>query len=257
VCDLKIFINGHYLYVEHSGPENGPAVVLLHHGLGSVRAWRAQVSALAEAGFRVVVYDRWGYGNSDTRSGLDLPTFHMDLNDLLSLLELFGIQRTALLGHSDGGTIALYFAAQQPEKVSCLLTVAAHIYVEPKMEPAILGIRQLFMTDEGFRTGLQHAHGKMYEVVFQNWFDGWHRPESMAWDMRSLLGQIKCPALIIQGEEDEHATPQHAMDIAGSIPGAELWLIPGAKHMLPQENIAEFNIRILRFLKDHVNDEQY
>ena len=251
---MKIFVNGHNLYVEHTGPENGPAVVMLHHGLGSVRAWREQVPALVEAGFRVVAYDRWGYGESDARPGLDLPTFPTDLKDLSSLLDQFGIQRASLLGHSDGGTIVLYFATLQPERVSCLVTVAAHIYIDPKMEPSILGIKQVFETDERFRTGMQYAHGEKYEAVFRNWFDGWHRPELLAWDMRPLLNQIRCPALIVQGEEDEHATPQHAMDIARSIHNADLWLVPGAKHMLPQENIPEFNPRILKYLKDHALD---
>lgn len=246
-----MLVNGHNLYVELTGPENGPVVVLLHHGLGSVRAWREQEPSLVQAGYRVMAYDRWGYGGSDARPGLDLPTFSTDLKDLSILLEQFEIQRAALLGHSDGGTIGLYFAAQQPERVSCLVTVAAHIYVETKMEPSILNLRQAFETDERFRMGMQYAHGEKYEAVFENWFIGWHRLESLKWDMRPLLGQIKCPALIVQGEEDEHATPLHAKDIAGAIPGADLWLIPGVKHMLPQENTAEFNPKILRFLKEH------
>jgi len=254
---LIIFVDGHNLHVQRSGPENGPPVVLLHHGLGSFKAWREQVSSLAEAGYKVIAYDRWGYGESDARQGLDIPSFRTDLKDLDNLLDQFNIQRAALLGHSDGGTIALYFAAQQPERVSCLVTVAAHIYIEPKMEPGILDIQQAFMADERFRAGLRYAHGDKYELVFHNWFDGWHKPESIAWDMRPLLSQIRCPALILQGEEDEHATPQHAMDIAGSIPGADLWIFPGAKHMLPQEKVAEFNTKILRFLKDHVTHEQH
>ena len=254
---MIIFVDGHNLHVQRSGPENGPPVVLLHHGLGSFKAWREQVSSLAEAGYKVIAYDRWGYGESDARQGLDIPSFRTDLKDLDSLLDRLNIQRAALLGHSDGGTIALYFAAQQPERVSCLVTVAAHIYIEPKMEPGILDIQQAFMTDEHFRAGLRYAHGDKYELVFHNWFDGWHKPESIGWDMRPLLSQIRCPALILQGEEDEHATPQHAMDIAGSIPGADLWIFPGAKHMLPQEKVAEFNTKILRFLKDHVTHEQH
>jgi pimeloyl-ACP methyl ester carboxylesterase len=254
---LKIFVNGHNLYVEQAGPENGPAVVLLHHGLGSVRAWRSQVPTLADAGFRVVAYDRWGYGESDSRPGLDLPSFSTDVKDLECLLEQIGVQCPALIGHSDGGTIALYFSAQQPLKVSCLITVAAHIYIEVEMEPGILGIRQAFEMDERFRLGMQYAHGEKYVEVFQNWYEGWHRPEMLAWDMRPFLGQIVCPALIVQGDEDEHTTPQHAMDIAGSIAGAGLWLIPGAKHMLPQDHADEFNSRMLRFLMDHVTVEQY
>ena len=66
--------------------------------------------------------------------------------------------------------------------------------------------------------------------------------------MRPLLAGISCPALVIQGEQDEHATPQHARDIAAAIPGAELWLLPGAGHMLPQEAAERFNPRLIEFL---------
>jgi pimeloyl-ACP methyl ester carboxylesterase len=249
-----MIINGRNLLVEITGFENNPAVILLHHGLGSVRAWRGQIPLLAQAGFRVVAYDRWGYGGSDARPGLDLPNFTSDLEDLRSLIDQLGIQRAALVGHSDGGTIALYYAAQHAEQVSCLVTVAAHIYVESAMEPSILDIRQAFETEKHFRMGMKSAHGEKYVSVFRNWFDGWYRTESLGWDMRLLLGQIKCPALIVQGEEDEHATPQHARDIASAISGAELWLIPGANHMVPQENTTVFNTRILRFLKIHATD---
>jgi pimeloyl-ACP methyl ester carboxylesterase len=244
----SMLINGHNLYMEHYGPENGPVVGLLHHGLGSARAWREQIPSLVDAGYQVVAYDRWGYGGSDARPKLDLPTFTTDLDDLCSLFEQLGIRRAALLGDSDGGTIALYFAAQHPELVSCVVTVAAHIYVETKMEPGILGIRQSFKTDERFRSGLHHAHGEKYNAVFHNWFDGWHRIESLAWDMRPVLAQIRCPTLIVQGEEDEHATPQHAKDIVEAITGAELWLLPGTGHMLPQENANLFNPRLIEFL---------
>ena len=103
--------------------------------------------------------------------------------------------RAALVGHSDGGTIALYFAAQYPDQVTCLVTVAAHIYVEPKMEPGILGIQQAFETDEHFRTGLRYAHGAKYESVFHNWFDGWHRIESLSWDMRPIIRPDQMPGI--------------------------------------------------------------
>jgi pimeloyl-ACP methyl ester carboxylesterase len=249
-----MLINGHDLHVEQYGPENGPVVVLLHHGLGSVRAWRGQSPVLAQAGFHVVAYDRWGYGASVTRLSLDLPTFRADVDDLQKILEQLEIERAALVGHSDGGTIALYFAAQYPKLVSCLVTVAAHIYVEPKMEPAILGIGRDYETDERFRKGLQIAHGEKYAAVFHNWCDGWQQDEFRGWDMRPILGQIRCPSLIVQGEADEHATPQHVIDIAEAIPGAELWLVAGAGHMLPQENTLEFNPRLLQFLEKQRNN---
>ena len=251
-----MLINNHHLHIETHGPQDGLTVILLHHGLGSTRAWRGQIPALAEAGYRVIVYDRWGYGQSEPRPHLDAPGFEDDLKDLETITSIFNTQRALrlqspiLIGHSDGGTIALYFAARFPERVSALVTVAAHIYLEPKMEPGISGIQHAFENDPRFRAGIRRVHGDKFESVFRNWFEGWYTPEALTWDMRPLLAQIACPALIVQGADDEHAIPQHAIDIADSIPAAELWLAPGVKHMLPQEIAEEFNRRVSTFLQN-------
>jgi pimeloyl-ACP methyl ester carboxylesterase len=66
--------------------------------------------------------------------------------------------------------------------------------------------------------------------------------------MQPVLSQLRCPALVIQGLEDEYATPQHARDIAEGIPEAELWLVPEVGHMVPRDAPEEFNERLLEFL---------
>jgi pimeloyl-ACP methyl ester carboxylesterase len=245
-----MLINNRNLNVEISGPADAPVVVLLHHGLGSTRAWRSQVEALTSEGWRTIVYDRWGYGKSEARPSLSVPDFSDDLADLEALLDELKIDRAALVGHSDGGTIALYFAARHPERVACLVTVAAHIYVELDMEPGIESIRADFEGDDLFREAFRHVHGEKSETVFLNWYEGWHKPDSLDWDMRPLLGRITAPALVIQGLDDEYATPQHARDIADAIPGAILWLVDGAKHMFPQDDPERFNARLLDFLSE-------
>jgi pimeloyl-ACP methyl ester carboxylesterase len=242
-------IQSHDIYLEDHGSPGGPVVVLLHHGLGSVQAWREQVPVLVEAGFRVVVYDRWGYGRSTPRSALDLPTFAADVADLRALLDWLEVSRVALVGHSDGGTLALYYAAQFPEQVSCLVTIAAHIYVEPSIPIGVRGVGDDYANNARFRRGLRRAHGEQVDQVFHNWYDGWRALEKVIWDMLPVLAKITCPALVVQGVQDEHATPQHARDIAAGIPGAELWLVEGARHMLPQEKAVEFNRRLIEFLK--------
>ncbi len=259
---MRMHINNRNLYVEEHGSDQDPVVVFLHHGLGSTRAWRAQVPVFVEAGYRVIVYDRWGYGQSDPRPYLDVPTFEDDIADLKETLERLNVQQPALsepkgatlIGHSDGGTLALYFAEKYPDMVTSLVTVAAHIYLEPKMEPGIQGIKAAFEHDVRFRNGMRRAHGDKFEAVFNSWFDGWHKPAALDWDMRSLLSKISCPALVIQGEDDEHATPQHAIDIAVAIPDAELWLEPGVGHMLPQDEPEIFNQKVIEFLcvRNHV-----
>ena len=248
-----MLINNRQIHIEIHSPEAKPQVVFLHHGLGSTRAWRGQVPSFVQAGYCLVIYDRWGYGRSETRPHLSVPSFADDLADLEAIIAAYNLKSFILIGHSDGGSIALSYAACFPERVQALVTVAAHIYLEPKMEPGIQAIKQAFNLDRRFRKGLERIHGEKFKATFNNWFDGWHNPASHDWDMRPLLPNISCPTLVIQGEEDEHATSQHAADIAGHIPGAELWLMPGAKHMLPQDFPVEFNHRVIGFLKSVVS----
>jgi pimeloyl-ACP methyl ester carboxylesterase len=222
---------------------------MLHHGLGSGRSWKEQTPTLCEAGYRTLVYDRWGYGKSDHRPRLNAPYFEDDLADLYTLLRILGIKSAALIGHSDGGTIALYFAAKYPWMISKLITVAAHIYIEPKMKQGVEGIKHSYENGPRLRKGLRRLHGDKTEAVFNNWFNAWINPKNLSWDMRPLLKKISCPALVIQGIDDEHATPAHARNIADALPNSDLWLQPTAKHMMPQDDPTNFNQGIIDFLQ--------
>lgn len=246
-----ININGHDLYVEVFGPSDTPAIVLLHHGLGSVRSWKAQITPLS-MDYRLINYDRWGYGKSASRSKLSVPYFKEDLQDLLVLLDHLKVEQASLVGHSDGGTLALYFSAQRPERVINLITVAAHIYVEPKMETGIEKLCYDFENDERFQKRIRRLHGDQAESVFHNWYNGWTKIDKCKWDMRPIIKNITSPTLVIQGTDDEHATPQHAQDIAENIPGAELWLAQGAQHSMPSEEAEILNNKLLNYLHDNI-----
>lgn len=246
---------GHHLFCETYGLPENPPVVLLHHGLGSLESWREQVSPLVEAGYFVVVYDRWGYGRSDPRNEPIESTFRIDREDLRALLFGLSLERVSLVGHSDGGTLALYHAGDYPGQVASLVVVAAHVYVEPRMKTGIEGIRSVYESQPRFREGLSRLHGDLVDSVFDNWYEGWLREENLSWDIRPRLARIACPALVVQGLEDEHALPQHARDIAAAIPHAELWLAESADHMLPQNEPQAFNRRLLTFLEKVAVDD--
>lgn len=242
-------VNGHQIYVETRGPLPGFPVVLLHHGIGSVRSWKEQTPLLAEAGYRTLVYDRWGHGKSDPRPRLGMPCFEEDLADLELLLNYFKISRAALIGHSDGGKIAMYYAARCPDRVISLIVVSTNIYIEPKMIPGIQGLLKNFEDDARLREKLRRVHGDKADALFRGWYTGWTDPTNLSWDMRPTLRQIACPTLVALGLEDEHATPRHAQDIAAAIPNAELLLVPQAGHMLPQDFPEIFNPKMLDYLK--------
>jgi pimeloyl-ACP methyl ester carboxylesterase len=241
-------VNGHGLYWERYGPENGRPVLLLHHGLGSIRAWNRQLGALVHAGWNVLVYDRWGYGRSDPRPEFKDHFLESDADEALGLLESFGIQQVNLVGHSDGGTIALMLAADYPQLVERLVVVAAHIYIEPKMEKGLGAIAQT-LENMVFIQALGRQHGEKAESLARAWVDHWYRVGQHGLDITHLLPKVECPTLVIQGEMDEHATPKHAHDIAESVKNAQLWLIPGVGHMPPHEVPENFNQIVLGFLE--------
>jgi pimeloyl-ACP methyl ester carboxylesterase len=246
-------INGREIVLQRTGPQDGPVLVLLHHGLGAIRSWKGQILDFCRAGYQVIAYDRWGHGASAARDRWSMPNFEPDLADLQEILRQLECDQVCMVGHSDGGNIAMLYAQEYPHQVACLVLIAAHVYIEPKMAAGIQALRNAFENDARFRKQLRRVHGEKSEALFWGWYRGWSRPELQDWDMRLLLSGISCPALVVQGSEDEHATPQHARDLASSLPAAELCFIPGAGHMLPQENPREFNQSVLKFLKHKIS----
>lgn len=241
-------INGHNIYIETHGPDSGAAVLLLHHGLGAIHSWKEQIQVFARSGYRLLVYDRWGHGKSDYRERWSMPNFKEDLSDLQVILDYLELDRVVLVGHSDGGKIAMYYATNNPQRVISLVIASAHIYIEQKMYSGINTVRHDFEHDQRFQKKMRKVHGDKSEALFWGWHNGWTTEGILDWDMRPAINRISCPTLVIQGMEDEHASPQHAHDIAAAIPNAELWLVPGADHMLPRDYPEVFNSTVLGFI---------
>lgn len=242
-------INGHSLYWEMYGSNADSTIVLLHHGLGSTKSWKRQILTLVESGYRVILHDRWGYGQSDPRQEFTKGFLHEDAEETIALLQVLGIENATFVGHSDGGSIAIILASNYPSYVDNLILIAAHIYIEPKMEKG-LRVIQIASKASPLKDVLEKEHGVNYLSLVQAWISCWRRHGPRTLDLRAELNKVRCPTLVIQGEKDEHATQQHAQDIAKGITEAKLWLIPEVGHMPPHEISEEFNERIIQFLNE-------
>lgn len=102
------------------GPEQGPAVVLLHSAVCDRRMWDPQWAPLVEAGFRVVRADFRTCGRTPAGTGR-----YSDDGDVLALMDALGLSRAALVGSSYGGRVALRIAATQPQRVTALALLCA------------------------------------------------------------------------------------------------------------------------------------
>jgi pimeloyl-ACP methyl ester carboxylesterase len=223
-------------------------VVFLHHGLGSVHSWRHQIPAFVAAGWRTLAFDRWGYGRSTPRPAFAPDFLQSDAEETIQLLDALEVRRAAFVGHSDGGTIALIVAGAHPDLVSRMAVVAAHAYYEPREGEGVRGIAAAAQ-EAPLKDSLDRHHAEKARVLVEQWTQRWLRPEMRDLSLLPALAQVRCPTLVVQGELDEHASPQHARDIAAALPMAELWLIPGAQHMVPHDQANEFNARVLAFLE--------
>ncbi len=206
-------------------------VVLLHEGLGSVSRWREFPLALAAAtGRRVMVYSRFGHGDSDLPSAPHTVQFMHDEARLLpAVLDAAGIERAHLLGHSDGGSIALIAASQHPRRVETLMLEAPHVFVEEVSVASIKRTTAAFReTDLRDRLARHHRH---VDVAFSGWSDVWLDPAFRGWNLETLLPAITCPVLLIQGEEDEYGTLRQIEAIAHQVRGpVERLVLPECGH---------------------------
>ena len=217
-----------------AGPADRPTLVFLHEGLGSVALWRDWPQRLCQQlGLAGLVYSRQGYGQSEARpdvrgSGRLQPDYmHREALEVLpELLRTLGIERPILLGHSDGGTIALLHAAHHP--VSACIVMAPHVVVEDISVSAITAAREAF--EHGpLRARLAPFHADV-DGAFWQWNDIWLSEAFRGYDIRNEISAIAAPLLAIQGEDDPYGTMAQIDEIAAAVPHARLVKLPHCGH---------------------------
>jgi pimeloyl-ACP methyl ester carboxylesterase len=206
-------------------------IVLLHEGLGSVGLWRDFPAALASAtARRVLAYSRFGHGASDPPAAPHTVRFmHEEAALLPSILDAAAIDRAILLGHSDGGSIALVAAADVPARIEALMLEAPHVFVED------ISIASIERTTAVYREGTLRAslarHHAHVDTAFFGWSDVWLHPDFRRWNLEDYLPRITCPVLLIQGESDEYGTLAQIDAIARQVSGpAERLVLPQCGH---------------------------
>ncbi|MEY2862274.1 MAG: alpha/beta hydrolase [Pseudomonadota bacterium] len=216
---------------------SAPLIIFLHEGLGSLSMWRDFPKQLCDAvGARGLVYSRPGYGQSTPRGADEVwgtDFMHKQAHIVLpALLQALGIDAEQtppwLLGHSDGGSIALLYAAQFPRSVAGLILLAPHIMVEDITIKNIVKARAAYeTTDLPQRLAKHHAQP---DSAFWGWNRVWLSTEFRSWSIETHLPKITCPVLAIQGLDDEYGTVQQVHGIAQRVPQTKVLEIPQCGH---------------------------
>jgi pimeloyl-ACP methyl ester carboxylesterase len=237
--------NGHRARIEHEwieGPAGAPVIVFLHEGLGSRSMWRDFPRELCNAArCRGLVFSRPGYGRSPGATGepCGVDYLHRQAYEVLpALLDALGLEgeRPWLFGHSDGGSIALLFAAKFPGRVRGIVVAAPHIFVEDVTIAGLERARHAYRSTD-LRTKLARHHDDP-EWVFWSWNDIWLQPAFRHWNIERDIEGIRCPVLAVQGVEDEYATLEQIRGIRRLVPQAQLLELPRCGHS-PHRDQAE------------------
>ena len=228
-----------------------PTLVFLHEGLGSVALWRDFPARVAQAtACRTLLWSRFGHGHSASSSVPRRPEYlHQEaLQRLPALLAALAIERPLLIGHSDGASIALIYAAAQPARLAGVVAMAPHAFVEQQALDGIARAAESYAHGDSERRQKLARYHRDPDAVFWAWHDIWRSPEFRAWDIRDRLPAIRCPVLAIQGEQDEYATMRQLECIAEAAPDVELLRLADCRHSPHRDQQRAVVEAIVRFV---------
>jgi len=237
-------------YVENEGARiwyaaygSGSPVILLHGGLGHSGNWGYQVLPLVECGYRVILIDSRGHG----RSTRDARPFSYELmaSDVLAVMDACHLERSALIGWSDGACIALVLASIAPGRVAGVFFFACN------MDPS--GVKPFEWAPIIRRCFARHTKDYAQMSATPDQFETFvadltlmqrTQPNYTAED----LGQIRTHVVIAQGEWEEGIRREHAEFLAKTIPNADFVLLEAVSHFAPLQRPAQFTDAVVNFL---------
>lgn len=211
-----------------------PTLVFLHEGLGCVALWKDFPARVAAAtGCEVLVFSRIGYGKSDPVE-VPRPLAYMHIEGLQvvsKVLDAAGVEEAVLVGHSDGGSIALVNAGGVKDpRVTGLVLLAPHVFNEELCVDSIRKAKAAYETTD-LRTKLARFHGDNVDCAFWGWNHAWLDPGFMQWNIEEYLSGVRVPVLAIQGEDDEYGTLSQLDAIERQVNGPfERRVLPACGH---------------------------
>jgi pimeloyl-ACP methyl ester carboxylesterase len=213
-----------------------PVTVFLHEGLGSADQWKDFPERfLKKCQTPVLLYDRLGYGRSSRQKekrGLDY--LHKEEKLLHLLLQKLHIGKYILLGHSEGGSLALIHAAQHPSGLLKVITLSANTQEEPCIAPAIEKVKKEYeKPGSKLKAALQQYHGEQCDAVFYAWSDTWTAQFFQSWNILPELKNIRVPLLAFHGGHDQYTSLVQIENIRKWVPGIKETILfeKGSHHL--------------------------
>ena len=246
----------HLFYTDSGG--HGIPVVLLHAATGSVRSWEHQTPAFVKAGYRVIAFDRRGWGRT-TADATAAPGTAAD--DLIALMDSLHIDRFHLVGTAAGGFIALDAALSFPQRLRSVVVANSiggvqdpeFLELNRRLRPAEFAAMppQLREVSPSYRAANPEGTARWIALEKMS-----RTPGAVAQPMKNTitfarLESIAVPTLLLTGDADMFAPPPILRMFGAHIRHADVVVVPEAGHSTYWEQPDAFNRAVLAFLRKH------
>ena len=228
-------------------------VILLHDSLGSVDLWRDFPALLArELSRTVIAYDRLGSGKSAARQ--EPPSIKFITEEATTFFPIIkkhlSLTKYILLGHSVGGSISINVAARD-SNCSAVITLSSQAFVENQTIQGIIEAKKMFKQPKQYER-LKKWHDDKASWVLRAWTDIWLSPEFATWSLDDCIRQVRCPVLVIHGDNDQYGSLAFPEFIASKVGGfSEKLILKGCGHMPHLKSTDETVTAIKNFMKKY------
>jgi pimeloyl-ACP methyl ester carboxylesterase len=233
-------IRGFKMYCEIYG--QGKPLLMIHGNGGNIAAFTKNIPYFSKT-YKVIIPDSRAQGKSiDNQDSL---SFEMMADDFATLLDTLGIDKSYVIGWSDGGINALLLAMRHPEKVIKLVSTGANLWPDSTaIIPSDWKDEQAYYDSSKNKTWTSAKDKNDWKIFLLDWF----QPNISL----SALKAVKCPALIICGDHDV-ITLEHTVLIYQNVPKAFLWVLPNSGHGTLIEHTNEFNKKAHEFFTNNLS----
>ncbi|MEY3938814.1 MAG: hypothetical protein RL659_1655 [Pseudomonadota bacterium] len=265
----SIEVDGLKVHYKETGPQDAPALLLLHGFGSSLQAWD-DWSLKLEQKYRVIRLDLPGFGLTGASPANDYSE-EKDLAILTHFADKLGLEKFSVVGHSMGGKMAWSLAASQPERVQALVLMAPDGFPEPESKdigtkpyavPAIMGLIKYVLPKYLVRKSIEPAFAEadaLNDALVNRYYDMLRAPgvrgailersnQTIYSDPVPRLKAIKAPSLLIWGEQDQMIPSTNAQSYANVLSNSTTVLVPKLGHLLQEEQPEKGLAAVTQFL---------
>jgi pimeloyl-ACP methyl ester carboxylesterase len=242
------------VYYEVHG--EGEAIILMHHGFGCTKMWKTVYPSFVARGYKVVMFDRRGYGQSER--GNDFQGFYESdryrpesVEELRSMKEILGIKECHLVGQCEGGVVSVDYSVRYPGEVKTLTTASTQCFSEVPMTE--VNATKLVVKFSDLAPDLQAKmiewHGDFAEINYNQFTKYGGAYGGGYFDLRPVLAFVPCPTLVLYPDRSSIFDVEQSITFYRSLTKGELAVFPKCGHNTYEQRPEDYVRTILDFIK--------